>query len=195
MKTVRSALILLTALFLAGTTGVTAQSLDAFVGLNAVTANQAIQNIPRLGGGLFPSAGVNLMLLGPVGIGGEVAFRANQSNSQSTGLRPIYYDINLVATPITISRSIVPVIMVGVGAQSLRAYQGLTQCGSVSNCSSYANSNHLTAHFGLAVKVYLTQHIFLSPEAHFYFIRHNLEFQATNAERFGISLGYTLGGS
>jgi len=179
---------------MAGNAVASAQSIDVFAGLNALTASQAIQNIPRLGGGLFPSAGVELMLLGPVGVGGEVAFRGSAQNYSGTSLRPIYYDINLVATPITISRSIVPVVMVGIGSQSLRAFQGLTQCGTPGGCVTYASSNHLTAHLGLGLKVYVTQHIFLRPEAHFYFIRHNTEFATTNAERFGISLGYSLGG-
>ena len=179
---------------LAGNAAASAQSVDVYAGLNALTANQAVQNIPRLGGGLFPSAGIDMYLLGPLGVGGEVAFRSSSETFSGAKLRPIYYDINLVATPITISRSIKPVIMLGIGSQSLRAYQGLAQCGSPSGCVTYANSNHLTGHLGLGVKVYLTQHIFLRPEAHFYFIRHNTEFATTNSERFGISLGYSLGG-
>ncbi|HVB41023.1 MAG TPA: hypothetical protein VNE83_08990 [Terriglobales bacterium] len=186
-------LIALAAVCLAGAPIAQAQSIDAFAGLNALTASQAVQNIPRLGGGLFPSAGVSLFL-GPVGIGAEAAFRSQQSNSQATGLRPIYYDVNLIFDPIHISRSIVPELMVGVGAQSIQAYSGLTQCGSLNACSTYANANHLTGHVGLALKVYLTEHIFLQPEAHFYFVRHNAAFQAANAQRFGISLGFTFGG-
>jgi len=187
-------LIALAAVCLAGVPVARAQSIDAFAGLNALTASQAVQNIPRLGGGLFPSAGLSLFL-GPVGIGAEAAFRAPQSNSQATGLRPVYYDVNLIFDPIHISRSIVPELMLGVGAESIKAYSGLTQCGSLAACNTYASANHLTGHAGLAIKVYLTEHIFLQPEAHFYFIRHNTAFQSTNAQRFGISLGYTFGGS
>ena len=187
MRSIRTALIVLAGLLLVRLAP--AQSLDAFVGLNALTANQAVQNIPRLGGGLFPSAGVNFML-GAVGVGGEVAFRAAQNSSS---LRPIYYDFNLLLDPFHISRSIVPELMVGVGAQTIRSYQGLAQCSGLSGCVDYAGS-HLSGHVGLAFKVYLTEHIFLRPEAHFYFIRNNQQFQASSAERFGISLGYTLGG-
>lgn len=169
------------------------QSLDAFVGLNALTASQAVQNIPRLGGGLFPSAGADLFL-GPVGVGGEVAFRARRQNFQGQELRPIYYDFNLLFAPIHIARAITPELMLGVGGQSLRVYTGITQCTSLGGCSNYASSNHLTGHLGLAVKVYLTQHLFLRPEAHFYFIRNNTEFQTSDSQRFGISIGYTLGG-
>ncbi|HUX66278.1 MAG TPA: hypothetical protein VMV31_02185 [Terriglobales bacterium] len=187
MRALRTTLIVLAGLLLAPLAP--AQSLDAFVGLNALTASQAVQNIPRLGGGLFPSAGVNLFL-GAVGVGGEVAFRATPNSSS---LRPIYYDFNLLLDPFHISRSIVPELMVGLGAQTVRSYQGLAQCSGLGGCASYASS-HLSAHLGLAFKVYLTEHIFLRPEAHFYFIRNNQQFQASSAERFGVSLGYTLGG-
>ena len=165
-----------------------AQSLDAFSGLNALTAHQAVQNIPRLGGGLFPSAGVDLFL-GPVGVGAEATFRAGQN---STGVRPSYYDVNLLFDPIHISRSIIPVLMVGLGAQSITDYQGLTRCGGAGACVDYS-STHFTGHVGLAIKAYLTEHIFLRPEAHFYFIRHNGQLDATNSQRFGLSLGYSFG--
>lgn len=130
-------------------------------------------------------------MLGAVGIGGEVAFRATQNSSS---LRPIYYDVNAVLEPFHISRSIVPVLMVGVGAQTIQDYEGaVTQCSGLTPCAAYA-STHLSAHLGLAFKLYLTEHFFLRPEAHFYFIHNNQQFQTSNAERFGVSLGYTLGG-
>lgn len=193
MKQFRWLVLALAGVCLAGAPLARAQSLDAFAGLNALTASQAVQNIPRLGGGLFPSAGVSLYL-GAVGIGAEAAFRAQHTNSLGSGLRPVYYDVNLLLAPFHISRSIIPEFMVGVGAESIQAYQGLTQCGSVSGCTAYANANHLTGHLGVAAKVYLTEHIFLRPEAHFYFIRGNSAFQAGQSQRFGVSLGYTFGG-
>ena len=167
-----------------------AQSLDAFFGLNAVSAHQAVQNIPRLGGGVFPSAGVNLFL-GAVGVGAEAAFR---STNNSTGFRPVYYDVNLLLDPFHVSRSISPEFMIGAGAQHIGDYGAAASCGGLSNCVNYA-SNHLALHLGVGVKVYLTEHIFLRPEAHFYFIHNNQAFQTSNSERFGISLGYTLGGA
>ncbi|MGH9417585.1 MAG: outer membrane beta-barrel protein [Terriglobales bacterium] len=165
------------------------QSLDVFAGLNALSASQAVSGIPRLGGGLFPSAGVNLFF-GPVGLGGEVAFRA-QGNSSN--LRPIYYDFNLLLAPVHIARSAVPELMVGVGAQSIQALTGTASCGGLSSCASYAGSN-LAAHVGVGLKVYVTEHIFVRPEAHFYFIRNNSAFGTSNTRRFGVSLGYSFGG-
>lgn len=165
------------------------QSLDVFAGLNGLTAHQAVQNIPRLGGGLFPSAGADLFL-GPVGLGAEATFRAGQNSS---GLRPSYYDVNLLFDPIHIGREFIPVFMVGLGAQSIKDYQGLARCGGLGGCADYS-STHFTGHVGVGLKAYLTEHIFLRPEAHFYFIRHNGQLDATNSQRFGLSLGYSFGG-
>lgn len=166
-----------------------AQSLDVFAGLNALTASQAVSSIPRLGGGLFPSAGVSLYL-GPVGIGAEAAFRAAKS---SASIRPIYYDVNFLVEPIHVSRSIIPELMLGLGAQTVRDYQNLGSCGALSNCVNYAGT-HFAGHVGVGLKVFVNEHIFLRPEAHFYFIRNNQAFQTSNSERFGVSLGYTFGG-
>lgn len=175
--------------WLAASVLVSAQALDVFAGLNALTASQAVSSIPRLGGGLFPSAGVSLYL-GPVGIGAEAAFRASQSSAQ---IRPIYYDVNFLLQPIHISRSIIPEFMLGVGAQSIRDYQNLGSCGGVSGCVNYA-STHLAGHLGVGLKFFVTEHLFLRPEAHFYFIRNNQAFQTSNSQRFGVSLGYEFGG-
>ncbi|MGH9393771.1 MAG: hypothetical protein ACRD1E_06340 [Terriglobales bacterium] len=189
MRAARTTWLLLLGGLLVAAPAAPAQSVDAFLGLNALTASQAVQNIPKLGGGLFPSAGVNLFL-GAIGIGAEAAFRAQKSSS---GLRPVYYDVNLLLDPFHISRSIIPEFMLGLGAQSVHDYQNLASCGGASSCISYASS-HLALHTGLAVKVYLTEHFFLRPEAHFYFIRNNQAFQTSSSQRFGVSLGYTLGG-
>ncbi len=166
-----------------------AQSVDVFAGLNALTANQAVANIPQLSGGVFPGAGVNIFF-GLIGIGAEVAGRATRNSS---GIRPVYYDVNLLVDPIHISRSIIPIFMFGLGAQSISSYTGLAGCGGVGPCTSYVGS-HLSAHLGFAVKVYLTEHLFVQPEAHFYFIRNNQQFQAASAQRYGVSLGWTFGG-
>ncbi|MGH9466699.1 MAG: hypothetical protein ACRD1Y_05035 [Terriglobales bacterium] len=163
-----------------------AQSLDIFAGLNALTAKQAVSSIPKLSGSVFPSGGVELWL-GAIGVGAEGSFRATSNGS---GLRPVYYDANVLFAPFHISRSIVPELMLGLGSQNVEGFEALGSCGGLSNCAQYAG-NHLAAHVGLAVKVYVTEHIFLRPEAHFYFIHNNTAFP--NAQRWGVSLGYTFG--
>lgn len=192
MKTTFRLLIVSASLLFLAAGAASAQSVDAFFGVNALTASQAVQNIPKLGGGVFPSAGAEVRF-GDIGVGAEVAFQANPQTFDATELRPIYYDVNLILEPFHQSETVVPVFMVGLGAQSLRAFQGVSQCGTPSGCTAYVSSNHLTAHLGIGVKLYLTKHIFLRPEAHFYFIHNNTEFAATSSQRWGISIGYTFG--
>jgi len=164
-----------------------AQAIDVFAGLNTLTAKQVTQ-IPKLSGGVFPSAGAELWI-GAIGIGAEAAFRATTT---SQNLRPTYYDVNLLLSPFHITRSAWPELMVGVGSQDVQGFEGLGSCGSLTNCSQYAG-NHLAGHLGLALKIYATEHFFIRPEAHFYFVHGNQAFP--NAQRFGVSLGYTFGGS
>ncbi|MGH9481127.1 MAG: hypothetical protein ACRD1L_03455, partial [Terriglobales bacterium] len=131
MRVVRTALIVVVGLALAGLTAAPAQSLDAFFGLNGLYANQTVTANPPLGGGLFPSAGANLWL-GPVGVGAEGSWRASRS---SAGLRPLYYTVDALFSPIHIARSFWPELMVGVGAQTVSSSSGTVHCST--NCSAY----------------------------------------------------------
>lgn len=177
-----------------------AQSVDAFFGFNTLTANHN-DMFPYMGGGFFPSVGGDLILfnapfLGAWGVGGEVAWRGKQmvytaQNGFVAPVRPILYDFNLVWEPVSLPR-ITPVIELGFGAESLRVYTPTFTCSSFSGCTNYQSSNHLMGHLGVGVRLYLTDHIFIQPDAHLYAIRHNLEFQVPNARRFGIAIGYTL---
>lgn len=163
-----------------------AQSVDVFAGLNVLTAKEVSQ-IPKLGGGVFPSAGAELWL-GAIGIGAEAAFRATTTDQN---LRPTYFDVNLLLSPFHITRSAWPELMVGLGSQNVQGFEDLGSCGSLSNCAQFAG-HHLAAHLGLALKIYATEHFFVRPEAHFYFVHDNQAFP--NAQRFGVSLGYSFGG-
>lgn len=197
MKTHRLILVAVCIMVLAGVGA--AQSVDAFFGFNTLTADHNDQ-FPYMGGGFFPSVGGDLVLfntplIGAWGFGGEVAWRGKQmAYINSFGVfpvRPILYDFNLVWEPISLPR-ITPVIELGVGAESLRVYSSQFTCGSFTGCTNYQSSNHLMGHLGVGVRLYLTDHIFIQPDAHLYVIRHNIEFQVPNARRFGIAIGYTL---
>ncbi|MGH9413926.1 MAG: hypothetical protein ACRD0Y_09325, partial [Terriglobales bacterium] len=99
MKLTRTALLSALALGIFLLPAAQAQSLDVFAGMNALTAKQAVSNLPKLSGGLFPSAGVDLFF-GPIGIGAEASFRASKD---AAGLRPTYYDFNVLLDPIHIT--------------------------------------------------------------------------------------------
>ena len=191
-------LTLILVLFGLTTLPAAAQStLDAYFGLNALTASQAVQSIPRLGGGLFPSLGATFMLWNHLGIGGEVAWRGGRNNyfdqfGNQIPYRPLFYDFNAVIDPFSTRGVLVPEAEVGVGGESVRFYTGSYNCG-FSGCTDYVSTNHLQLHLGIGLKFYLTSHIFLRPEAHLYLVHNNTEFATTAARRFGLSIGYTFG--
>ncbi|MHB8735195.1 MAG: hypothetical protein ACYC6M_07845 [Terriglobales bacterium] len=170
----------------------TAQSVDVFFGLNALTAQQAQSSIPRFGGGLFPSVGADVMLLHTFGVGAEFTYRQKQNNYANTSARPSYYDVNAIWMPFHLP-FLTPEIQIGLGSAHLKAYQNVANCNGAANCFNVAEANHLTGHIGAGLRIYLTHGLFLRPEAHFYYIRHNLT-AARTAQRYGISLGYSFGG-
>jgi hypothetical protein len=176
-----------------------AQSIDAFFGMNTLITRPTQSNYPNLGGGLYPTIGADLMLWHTLGFGGEVAWRGSTGSYFNPSVfvgpvRPIFYDFNLVFTP-PIPR-ITPELQAGFGAESLRYYQPYYNCSSFSGCTNYLSSNHILGHLGAGLRFYVRGHIFLRPEAHFYFVRHNTaDFYPNSAVRVGMSIGYTLGPS
>lgn len=168
-----------------------AQAVDAYLGLNTMmSANDPTRLDLR--GGLFPQVGGDIIFFHGLGFGADVAWRGSQSVTDNTVYRPLFYDFNLVWEPLGSAVNINPVLEAGIGAQSLRVYQGYYHCGTFSGCSNYFSSNHFATHLGAALRIYITSHIFLAPTAQFYFIRNNTEFGVGSTRMFGISLGYTL---
>ena len=49
-------------------------------------------------------------------------------------------------------------------------------------------------HFGGGIKLFPFGNFFIRPEVHLYTVRNNNEFSSGRAVRYGISIGYTLGG-
>ena len=182
-----------------------AQSVDAFFGFNTLVTKTGTVLDPtsgtpfgiKMGGGLYFNAGGDLIFLPHgLGIGAQVTWRAKANNYAGTYARPILYDFNLVWEPVPTGREIRPDFAIGIGADSLRAYQGFYQCGTFTGCTDYVSSNHFVLHASAGVKIYATEHIFLRPAVDYYHIRHNTEFGGIpTAWQLGISIGYTLGPS
>lgn len=170
-----------------------AQSVDAFFGLNAVTASQPA-GIPSLGGGAFLSVGGDLFPTHTLGFYGQAAWRTKQANYAGNPVRPLFYDFGAAWEPFHFSPRLVPFFRAGLGAESIRVYQPFFSCGSFTGCTNYVTTNHLMEHLGVGLKFYITPRIFIMPDANLYLIRHNVEYQTSSAHMFGIAIGYTLGG-
>jgi hypothetical protein len=174
------------------------QQLDAAFGLSAVKAPSAFDAsgnfFPQsVGGGVFPTFSGDVLLFHHFGVGGEVFWRATRNLSQGfLPFRPIFYDFNAVFAP-PLGKNAAADLEAGFGGESVRFYQPFFTCNFFS-CQNFVSSNHLLGHVGGGIKLYTVHHIFIRPEAHFYFIRHNFDFSGDHATRLGASIGYTFSG-
>ena len=180
------------------------QQFDIKFGLGTVSApssssasgNYSPQSI---GGGVYPAfSGDYLFFRKYFGVGAEVAWRASRKSYELTNpptpFRPLYYDFNAVWAP-RVEPHFAPDLMAGIGAESVRAYNGQISCsGLTGSCTNYTSTNHFMGHFGGGLRLYPKGNFFIEPEAHLYLIRHNYEFSSARATRYGVSIGYTFGG-
>ncbi len=173
-----------------------AQQVDAWLGLNALMSSNNPDYLD-LRGGLFPQFGGDVIFFHGLGVGADVAFRASQSQFCSGGncfpYRPLFYDFNAVWQPLGSSVNINPVLEAGIGAQSTRFYSNYYNCSYFSGCSNYQSKNQFAEHLSAALRIYITPHIFIAPQAQFYFFSSsNQIYNVGNGRMFGIALGYSL---
>jgi hypothetical protein len=186
--------------FLAVAGAARAQQMDVSFGMGTVSAPAATVDsqgflLPSLRGGAYPSFGGDVLFYkGQIGVNAEVAWRASRSfyaGDPTQPYRPLFYDFNGIW-----SRKfgrVAPEAMAGIGAESIRIYTPFVSCG-FTGCTNYTSSNHFMGHFGGGIKLYVFGNFFVRPEAHLYTVRNNNEFSSGRVTRYGVSIGYTLGG-
>ncbi len=180
-----------------------AQEFHGAFGFGSVIAPSASTNssgftFPSLSGGLYPSFSGIFLTKRHIGFGGEVAWRARQAiyggSVSNFGIvqpyRPIFYDFNAVYGQ-TFQRKVGADIMAGIGGEDLRFYTPYVSCGFTS-CTNYVSSNHFAGHIGGDIRFYFWGHAFIRPEAHYYVVRNNKEFNNANVTRLTISIGYSF---
>lgn len=153
---------------------------------------------PSLSGGLYPSFSGIFLFKRHIGFGGEVAWRARQavyggtiSNfSFAQPYRPIFYDFNAVYGS-RFGKKFGGDVMAGIGGEDLRFYTPYYTCG-ITSCTNYQSSNHFAGHFGADLRYYFWGHAFIRPEAHYYVVHNNVEFNKANVARYTISIGYSF---
>jgi hypothetical protein len=199
----KSSLLLVLVPVLLGFTGIAqAQQFDAAFGFGTVTAPAASTNgtnsFPSLSGGLYPTFSGDVLLWHHLGFGGEVSPRLRQATYggalNNFGVvqtyRPIFYDFNAVYGR-NFQKKFGADVMAGIGGEDLRFYTPYTTCGFTS-CTNYVSSNHFAGHIGADFRIYFWGHAFIRPEAHWYIVRNNQEFNNVNPSRFAISIGYSF---
>lgn len=177
-------------------TTVHAQEFDVAFGAGTVIAPSAASasgnhSPVTLSGGTYPVFSAALLLKGPLGVSGELAWRGSQNiYAGFQPERPLFYDFNGILAP-KIGKHAAAELMGGIGWESIRFYQGVASCGAL-GCTDFVSSNHFMGHVGGGLRYYFHGHFFVRPEAHLYLIHNNVEFSSSYATRVGISLGYTF---
>jgi hypothetical protein len=127
-----------------------------------------------------------------LGLSFETAWRYHQGSYYGyETYRPIFTDANAFFQP-KLSKRLGLDLMAGVGVASNR-FNLLGSCG-IPGCVNYTSSSHFMEDLGFGVRYrvwHRLPHFFVRPEAHYYHIQNNREFNSDNVFRVGASIGYT----
>lgn len=174
-----------------------AQQADAMFGFGTLMSSgscNATTGICPEKGGLYTNVAADVIFHKRIGFAFETAWRASQAAYGGAGgqpFRPILSDFNAVFQP-KVSKKVGLDLMGGVGWQSTRFY--LPYCTSYFTCNNFVSSHHFLVDIGGGVRYYVWNHVFVRPEAHYYWINNNTaEFNSNNILRVGASIGYTIG--
>jgi opacity protein-like surface antigen len=129
-----------------------------------------------------------------LGLNAETSWRYHEGEYNSTQTyRPFLTDVNVLFQP-RLTKKVGLDLFAGVGIASYR-FNIAASCSS-GGCVNYTNSNHFMEDFGVGARYYVwhrVPHLFVRPEAHYYHIQNNVEFNSANVFRVGASVGYTFG--
>lgn len=175
-----------------------AQQVDLAFGYGSVIGQSASDGLndpnhtpQSIGGGGYPAFSGDFLFKKNFGVGAEVAWRAHQNvDIFFNPYRPILYDFNAVYGP-QLGKRAQADLQGGIGWESLRFYQPFFTCNFV-GCTNFTSSNHFLGHVGVGIRFYVTDAVFIRPEAHFYFVHNNFEFSGPRVNRYGVSIGYAL---
>ena len=148
---------------------------------------------PREAGGNYPGVSVEAVFKNRYGLNVESSFRYKEGLYNGfQRYRPILTDVNGVFAPRTGRRTSAD-IMAGFGIQNLVFYNKFSSC-SVAPCPALISNTHFLLHAGAGVRYYFLGHVFVRPEAHYYYIVENTnQFHSGNIVRLGASIGYSFG--
>lgn len=169
-----------------------AQQFDLSFGVSGLTAPPSNVITPTVGGGAYPSIGMDFLFYKNFGVGFNAAFRASQNLYQGfQPFRPFFYDVDAVYGP-QLGKRAQAVLSAGIGVESIRFYTPFLQGNQFTGFTDFVSSNHFLGQFGGELHFYATNKIFIGPMAHVYLVRNNVEFSGARASRFGICIGYSF---
>src|SRR5438270_2075014 len=144
-------------IFLLGSPAV-AQQFDLSAGVSGLTAPSSTADLQTIGGGAYPTFGLDFLFFHNLGVGFNAAFRAKENLYQGQlPFRPFFYDVDAVYAPPLGKRAQLE-FSAGIGAESVRFYTPQFQC-SFTGCTNFVSSNHFLGQFGAAIRLYVTPRI------------------------------------
>ncbi|HKI25291.1 MAG TPA: hypothetical protein VKA07_03145 [Candidatus Sulfotelmatobacter sp.] len=150
---------------------------------------------PTESGGAFVGFSGDVLFHGNLGVQGEVNWRGNQGSYGGLyPYRPIFWDFNAIYAR-RFSKFLGAEALGGIGGESIRFYSGAVNCDQFGNCTNYVSSNHFLADIGAGIRLYPYGSFFVRPEVRMYLVNNNQEFSSNFPVRYGVSIGYTFGGS
>jgi hypothetical protein len=168
-----------------------AQQFDMSFGVSGLIGPSSTATLQTIGGGAYPTIGLDFLFFHNVGVGFNAAFRAKQNLYQGfQPFRPFFYDVDAVYAP-PLGKRAQADLSAGIGVESIRFYTPTFSC-SFTGCTNFVSSNHFLVQLGAGLRLYVTPRIFIRPEAHVYLVHNNFEFPGARATRFGVSIGYSF---
>ena len=151
--------------------------------------------LPAEGGGAFVGFNGDVLFKGNLGVQAEVNWKGSQGlYGGQIPYRPLFYDVNAIYAR-RFSKYVGAEALAGIGGETIRFYQGTYNCDIYGNCSNYVSSTHFMADFGGGIRFYPYGNFFVRPEMRLYLVNNNVEFSSGHPVRYGVSIGYTFGGS
>jgi len=146
-------------------------------------------------GGFYMNLGADVIFHKRIGLGFDTTWRGGQGNFGGLGIpyRPILFDFNGIYQP-KLSKKVGLDLFGGIGWQSTRfyGYQPTSSCVNFGAC--YSSSNHFLMDVGGGLRYYIWGHVFVRPEARYYYIINNSDnFNSNSVIHVGGSIGYTIG--
>jgi hypothetical protein len=198
----------MSALLLAGSGTMHAQDISAYFGLGTAMDSSSNQQIDTFGNGvlyptpemtgLFGTAGAEFMFSQHFGVAGEYNWRTSQGSYAGLQYRPSFYDFSGVWEPVGRTGRIVPEIQAGLGGVNIKYFANSTSCDQFVGCSSSSqyleSANHVQVHLSAAVRVYMTNHIFLRPAVDAHWVDGFTQFGSNWVPEFSLGVGYSLRG-
>lgn len=173
-----------------------AQQFDVgFEGGGLSSGNSSTSLLQGEGGGAFVGFNGDFLIKKNLGVLAEIDWRASQASyNGQIPYRPLFYDFNAMYFH-RFSKYVGAEAVAGIGAESIRFYQGAYNCDFYGNCTNYVSNTHFMGDFGGGIRFYPYGSFFVRPEVRLYLIHNNEEFTSSHPVRYGFSIGYTFGGN